>query len=90
MLALSLNAARSFRQESPMENLELRIAIGAAVLIYKNVRITVWQKDLDSPFSFEFSLDGKNIRRSTRTKSLHTVARYVRARVDQELRKRRR
>jgi hypothetical protein len=73
-----------------MENLELTIAIGAAVLIYKSVRITVWQKDLDSAFTFEFSLDGKTIRRKTKTKSLRTVARLARTRVDRELRERRR
>jgi hypothetical protein len=62
---------------------------GAAVLIYKSIEISVWQKDLDSPFSFEFVLDGKTIRRKTRTNQLATVARHVRACVDQELRKRR-
>jgi hypothetical protein len=72
-----------------MENLELTIAIGAAVLIYKSVRIAVWQRDLDSPFTFEFSLDGKTTRRKTKTKSLYTVARHARTRVDQELGKRR-
>jgi hypothetical protein len=72
-----------------MENLELTIAVGAAILVYKSVRITVWQKDLDSPFSFEFVLDGRTIRRKTRTSQLVTVARHVRARVDQELRTRR-
>jgi hypothetical protein len=77
-------------QTSSMENLELTIAVGAAVIIYRHVEITVWQKDLDSPFSFEFSLDGKTTRRKTKTKSLHTVARHARTRVDQELRKRRR
>jgi hypothetical protein len=50
-------------QTSSMENLELTIAVGAAVIIYRHVEITVWQKDLDSPFSFEFSLDGKTTRR---------------------------
>jgi hypothetical protein len=70
-----------------MENLELTIAVGAAILVYNDVRITVWQKDLDSPFSFEFVLDGKTVRRKTRTNNLVTVARHVRARVDQELRR---
>jgi hypothetical protein len=55
-----------------MENLELTIAVGAAILVYKSVRITVWQKDLDSPFSFEFVLDGRTIRRKTRTSQLVT------------------
>jgi len=49
------------------------------------VEISVWQKDLDSPFSFEFTLGGKTIRYKTRTSSLKTAARRVRARVDQEL-----
>jgi hypothetical protein len=40
-----------------MGNFELTIAVGAAILVYKSVRIAVWQKDLDSPFSFEFVLD---------------------------------
>ena len=71
--------------ESPMENFKLTIAVGVAVLVYKDIRVTVEQKDLDSPFSFEFIVDGKTVRRMTKTKSLHTVARYVRARVDQEL-----
>ena len=43
-----------------MENIELTIVVGTAILIYKRVEITVWQKDLDSPFSFEFALDGKS------------------------------
>jgi hypothetical protein len=64
-----------------MENLELTIAVGAAILIYRHVEITVWQKDLDSPFSFEFTHDGKTVRSKTRTKALATVARLVRARV---------
>jgi hypothetical protein len=57
-----------------MENLELTIAVGAAILVYKSVEIFVWQKDLDSPFSFEFVLDGKTIRRKTRTNQLAIVA----------------
>jgi hypothetical protein len=73
-----------------MDNVELTIAVGAAILVYGRVEITVWQRDLDSPFTFEFSLDGKTTRRKTKTKSLHTVARHARTRVDQELRKRRR
>jgi hypothetical protein len=75
-------------QASPWR-VELTIAVGAAILIYRRVRITVWQKDLDSPFTFEFTLDGKTTRRKTKTKSLHTVARYARTRVDHELRRRR-
>lgn len=72
-----------------MENVELTIAVGVVIFRYRGVEITACQKDLDSPFGFEFILDGKTIRRKTKTKSLHTVARYVRARVDQERQKRR-
>ena len=72
-----------------MENVELTIAVGAAILIYRRVEIMVWQKDLDSPFSFEFTLDGNAVRCRTRTRLLATAARHVRTRVDQELRKRR-
>jgi hypothetical protein len=72
-----------------MENVELTIAVGAAILIYKRLEITVWQENHESPFSFEFAVDGKSVRRKTKTRSLHTAARHVRARVDQELRKRR-
>jgi hypothetical protein len=68
-----------------MENIELTIEVGAAILIYRGVEITVWQKDLDSPFSFEFELHGRTVRCKTRTSSLKTMARRVRARVDQEL-----
>jgi len=35
-----------------MENVELTIAVGVVILIYRRVEITVWQKDLDSPFDF--------------------------------------
>jgi hypothetical protein len=42
-----------------METVELTIAVGTAILIYKRAEITVWQEDLDSPFSFEFTLDGR-------------------------------
>jgi hypothetical protein len=61
-----------------MENFELTIAVGVVVLVYKDTRITVLQKDLDSPFSFEFTLDGNAVHRKTKTKALHTVARLVR------------
>jgi hypothetical protein len=87
-LPLDFSPARSLMQASPWR-VELTIAVGAAILIYRRVRITVWQKDLDSPFTFEFTLDGKTTRRKTKTKSLHTVARYARTRVDHELRRRR-
>jgi uncharacterized metal-binding protein len=72
-----------------MENLELTIAVGAAIFIYRRVEITVWQEGRDGPFSFEFTLDGATIRCKTKTMALETVARRVRLRVDQELRKRR-
>jgi hypothetical protein len=68
---------------------ELTVAVGAAILTYRRVEITVWQKDLDSPFSFEFELHGRTVRCRTRTRLLNTAARHVRARVDQELRDRR-
>ena len=32
-----------------MENVELTIAVGVVILIYRRVEITVWQKDLDRP-----------------------------------------
>jgi hypothetical protein len=52
------------------------------------VEISVWQKDLDSPFSFEFTLGGETVRCRTRTRLLAIAARHVRDRVNQELRKR--
>jgi hypothetical protein len=73
-----------------VKNLELTFAVGAAILINRRVEIAVWQENYKSPFSFEFALDGKNIRRKTKTKALETVAHHARARVDHELRKRRR
>ena len=44
---------------------ELTVAVGAAILTYRRVEITVWQKDLDSPFSFEFELHARTVRRKT-------------------------